>query len=179
MAVISLASGPFQDFVMPRPAGEGVDPSKDSDEEEEARKGRVELIDNEANVNPVPFKFKPYTLVYILDPKNIELLESLGGMKGLLKGLGMSWMRELGRKALMQSNSFKVYAASDDRPGLRLLAPHNDMTERRKTCQELSWQILKMEGSLTMRTTRITQYSLRHWMSIGECMGKMSFHIGF
>ena len=114
VAVISLASGLFQDFGMPRPVGEGVDLSKDGDEEEEARKGRVELIDNEADDNLTPFKFKPYTLAYMLDPKNIKLLESLGGMKGLLKGLGMSQMRELGRKALMWSNSFKVCTALDD-----------------------------------------------------------------
>ena len=53
----------------------------------------------------------------MLDPKKIDLLESLGGLKGLLKGLGMSQMRGLGRKVLMRSNSFKARTALDDRPG--------------------------------------------------------------
>lgn len=79
----------------------GGDTSKDGNEEEEARKGRVELIDDEADVNPVPFEFKPYTLAYVLDLKNINLLESLGGVKGLFKGLGTSRTRGLGRRALM------------------------------------------------------------------------------
>ena len=34
----------------------------------------MELIDDEADVGPAPFEFKPYTLVYMLDPKNINLL---------------------------------------------------------------------------------------------------------
>lgn len=38
------------------------DPSKD-DKEKEVRKERIELIDDEANVDPAPFKFKLYTLV--------------------------------------------------------------------------------------------------------------------
>ena len=53
----------------------------------------------------------------MLDPKKIDLLESLGGLKGLLKGLGMSRTRGLGRKVLMRSNSFKARATLDDRPG--------------------------------------------------------------
>lgn len=92
------------------------DPSKD-DEEEEVRKEQIELIDDEANVDPALFEFKLYTLAYMLHLKNIDLLESLGGLKGLLKGLGMSWTRGLGRKALMRSNSIKAGTASDSRPG--------------------------------------------------------------
>lgn len=101
-----------------RPSGELTpgDPSKD-DEEEEARKEQIELIDDEADVDPALFEFKLYTLAYMLHLKNIDLLESLVGLKGLLKGLGMSQMRGLGRKALMRSNSIKAGAASDSRPG--------------------------------------------------------------
>ena len=71
----------------------GGDPSKDNNEEDEARKGSVELIDDEADVNPTPFEFIPYTLAYMPNPKNIDLLESLGGVMSLLKGLGMSQIR--------------------------------------------------------------------------------------
>ena len=109
--------------------------SNDGDEEEEARKGRVELIDDEADVNPAPFEFKPYTLAYVLDPKNIDLLESLGGVKGLFKGLGTSWTRGLGRRALMRSDTFKARATSDNRPGPGTPALHNDTAKRRKPCR--------------------------------------------
>ena len=71
----------------------GGDPSKDNNEEDEARKGSVELIDDEADVDPAPFEFIPYTLAYMPNLKSIHLLESLGGVMSLLKSLGMSQMR--------------------------------------------------------------------------------------
>jgi P-type Ca2+ transporter type 2C len=47
----------------------------------------------------------------MLDPKNLESLEKLGGVKGLLKGLGTSRTHGLGRKALIKN------ASSDGLPG--------------------------------------------------------------
>ena len=96
-----------------RPSGE-LPPSAKIDQDEDAKNSRVELIDDDVQVNPAPFAFRPYTLASLLDPKNIDLLESLGGVRALLKGLGTNGSRGLGEKALIQPESFK---ATDSRPG--------------------------------------------------------------
>lgn len=56
-------------------------------EELESRPTQVDL-EQEANIDPAPFAFKPAQLAQLLDPKNIEALEAIGGVEGLLKGLG-------------------------------------------------------------------------------------------
>jgi Ca2+-transporting ATPase len=48
---------------------------------------KVELVQDEP-VDPHPFQFKPSELASLLDPKNLEALEKLGGIEGLLGGLG-------------------------------------------------------------------------------------------
>jgi len=80
-------------------------------EEDERKHIRLNLEQDPDEVNPAPFAFKPFTLASMLDPKNLENLEKLGGVKGLLKGLGTNRTRGLGRKALIRN------ASSDGRPG--------------------------------------------------------------
>lgn len=89
---------------------------KAADIEEDPKNTRVDLEQDPEDVNPAPFEFKPYTLASMLDPKNLEALEALGGVKGLLKGLGTSRTRGLGRKALMRNGSFDT-SDGDGRPG--------------------------------------------------------------
>jgi Ca2+-transporting ATPase len=55
---------------------------------------KVEPIQNEL-VDPRPFKFRPFELASLLDPKNLEALEALGGVEGLLEGLGTHRTRGL------------------------------------------------------------------------------------
>jgi Ca2+-transporting ATPase len=45
-------------------------------------------LDQDVAIDPAPFRFKPYQLAHMLDPKNIETLASFGGIDGLLRGLG-------------------------------------------------------------------------------------------
>ena len=45
-------------------------------------------LDQDATIDPAPFRFKPYQLAHMFDPKSIGTLESFGGTKGLLLGLG-------------------------------------------------------------------------------------------
>ena len=52
----------------------------------------------------------------MLDPRNIDLLERLGGVDGLLKGLGTSGTRGLGKKALMRSETLNASHPSNSRP---------------------------------------------------------------
>ena len=73
---------------------EGKDEKKkkkrESDEDEEPTQTdhQLELAQDEA-INPKPFQFQPYQLVHMLSPKSLEALVKRGGIKGLLRGLGM------------------------------------------------------------------------------------------
>ena len=102
------------------------DPRKDDDDDNEGRNTRIELIDDDIEVDPAPFAFRPYALASMLDPKNIDMLENLGGAKGLLKGLGTSRTNGLGKKALMRRESFKASDASDGRPGPGIAGQRHD-----------------------------------------------------
>lgn len=41
------------------------------------------------HIDPTPFAFKPYQLASLVDPKNLEALDTMGGTWGLLAGLGV------------------------------------------------------------------------------------------
>jgi Ca2+-transporting ATPase len=45
-------------------------------------------LDQDAAIDPAPFRFKPYELAHMLDPKSIGTLVAFGGIDGLLRGLG-------------------------------------------------------------------------------------------
>ncbi|KAF9484387.1 calcium-translocating P-type ATPase [Pholiota conissans] len=67
----------------------------------------LELSQDEA-IDPAPFLFKPFQLAHTLDPKNLSALTSFGGVKGLLRGLGVD--PEHGLSSL--SSSAKAHATS-------------------------------------------------------------------
>ncbi|KAH9052624.1 hypothetical protein EDB87DRAFT_1835780 [Lactarius vividus] len=46
------------------------------------------VLKQDAGLNVEPFAFKPLELAYLVDPKNLDNLERLGGVDGLLRGLG-------------------------------------------------------------------------------------------
>ena len=46
-----------------------------------------ELAQDES-VNCAPFRYKPFQLAHMLDPKNMGTLTALGGMDGIIRGLG-------------------------------------------------------------------------------------------
>ena len=66
----------------------------DEDEEPTKTNHQLELAQDEA-IDPKPFHFKPYQLAHMLDPKSLEALVSVGGIKGLLRGLGTDAERGL------------------------------------------------------------------------------------
>ena len=41
-------------------------------------------------IDPTPFAFGPYYLASLVDPRNLESLQAIGGIEGLLAGLGTS-----------------------------------------------------------------------------------------
>ncbi|PPQ77122.1 hypothetical protein CVT25_010816 [Psilocybe cyanescens] len=66
----------------------------DKDSEPTMTTHQLELSQDEA-IDPAPFRFKPYQLAHILDPKNLDALKSFGGIDGLLRGLGTDAERGL------------------------------------------------------------------------------------
>ncbi|CAO1621163.1 unnamed protein product [Parajaminaea phylloscopi] len=44
--------------------------------------------ERQRNVDPTPFRFKPYTLGELIDPKSVQKLREMGGLRGLLAGIG-------------------------------------------------------------------------------------------
>ena len=79
----------------PKPAKKG----KGKKKRELERLAAIEL-EQDANKDPTPFAFKPFQLASLLDPKNIEALEDLGGVDGLLRGLGTHRTLGLGAASL-------------------------------------------------------------------------------
>ncbi|KAJ7592992.1 Ca-transporting ATPase [Mycena floridula] len=67
-------------------------------EEEKELAGKTEL-EQDADLDSSPFILKPFELAHMLDPKNLEGLEAIGGISGLLKGLGTSAESGLGKPA--------------------------------------------------------------------------------
>ncbi|KIJ14249.1 hypothetical protein PAXINDRAFT_12900 [Paxillus involutus ATCC 200175] len=60
---------------------------KGSDGEQSTNIAKPEILQDEA-VDPAPFSFKPYELACLLDPKNLDALQAMGGIDTILKGLG-------------------------------------------------------------------------------------------
>lgn len=68
----------------------------EDDDETKARNGKVALTPDDEGVDLGPFKFKPYALASMLDPKDLDALGKVGGTEGLLKGLGTHGAKGLG-----------------------------------------------------------------------------------
>ncbi|ESK85120.1 calcium-transporting atpase [Moniliophthora roreri MCA 2997] len=65
---------------------------EDSDDED---KHKIPELDQDVHLDPSPFRFKPYELAHMFDPKSYETLESFGGVQGVLRGLGADPVRGL------------------------------------------------------------------------------------
>ncbi|KAK0222080.1 Ca-transporting ATPase [Armillaria fumosa] len=80
----------------PNEKGKKKKKSKKDDEKEEEVTGHRAELEQDANSDPTPFRFKPYELAHMLDPKNLNTLEGMGGTSGLLRGLGSDNVLGLG-----------------------------------------------------------------------------------
>ena len=95
---------------------------KTNDEEEPETRPALDVAQDE-DIDAGPFKFKPYRLASLVDPKNLGLLKETGGIVGLLQGLGTHRKRGLSRKALGKTvdashhESFASRVDKDPRPG--------------------------------------------------------------
>ncbi|KZT01381.1 calcium-translocating P-type ATPase [Laetiporus sulphureus 93-53] len=95
-------------------------------EAEDEEPTHVELdLSADDDVDTGPFEFKPVHLAALVDPKSLEQLEEMGGIKGLLRGLGTDAKRGLSAHALDLTEeqahfgrpASPVSKAHDDRPG--------------------------------------------------------------
>ncbi|RDX57018.1 hypothetical protein OH76DRAFT_1491696, partial [Lentinus brumalis] len=93
------------------------------------------------------FPFKPYKLASLVDPKNMDLLKEMGGVTGLLKGLGTSRKRGLGKKWLGPSApvSQPQHGKSDTGAGedRRVYSANILPTRKTKSLLQLMWLALK------------------------------------
>lgn len=93
-----------------------------SSDSEEPASHRVELQEDGNSADPAPFKFTPYELAHMLDPKSTDTLRSFGGTSGLLNGLGTTKERGLSTgRGGKQSNGGAV---GDESFTAHLQTPH-------------------------------------------------------
>ena len=46
-------------------------------------------LTRDGHSDPTPFAFRPFHLASLVDPKNLDTLEAMGGITGLLRGVGV------------------------------------------------------------------------------------------
>ncbi|KAG5642715.1 hypothetical protein DXG03_002291 [Asterophora parasitica] len=69
----------------------------------------VELLDQDKDLDPRPFAFRPYALAHLLDPKSLDTLAAHGGTSAILRGLGTDPDRGLSKKALAVNSGAVAY----------------------------------------------------------------------
>ena len=69
------------------PQGTAEEGGDDNDDED--RPIHLDLA-QDSQIDPTPFKFRPYHLASLVDPKNLDALESMSGIIGLLEGIGVN-----------------------------------------------------------------------------------------
>ena len=67
---------------------EGAAEEGDNEDDNEDKQMELDLTQDE-HIDPAPFAFRPFHLASLVDPKNLESLEAMGGINGLLAGLGV------------------------------------------------------------------------------------------
>jgi Ca2+-transporting ATPase len=76
-----------------------------------------EHVELETNADPTPFRFRANDLAMMLDPKDLDSLEDIGGIDGLLDGLGTIIELGLGGASLERSTT-GLSGRGDGRPGV-------------------------------------------------------------
>jgi Ca2+-transporting ATPase len=91
----------------------------DADEKAARRKqgsGPQEHAELGTDADPTPFRFRANDLAMMLDPKNLDTLEDIGGITGLLDGLGTTMGVGLGGESCAWSTT-KLSSCGDGSPG--------------------------------------------------------------
>ncbi|KAG2147638.1 hypothetical protein DEU56DRAFT_730809 [Suillus clintonianus] len=112
----------------PTPNGNGHTDPSDSHKSVQTNGdvSKIELVQDDL-ADPRPFKYRPVELASLLDPKDLDALEALGGIDGLLDGLGTDPVRGLTVDGSANSRPGAGVGASQrhDRQPLSVAAPHD------------------------------------------------------
>ncbi|KAJ6544760.1 calcium-transporting ATPase [Mycena vulgaris] len=93
--------------------------------------GPQEHVELDTDTDPTPFRFRSNELAMMLDPKNLDTLEYLGGIEGLLDGLGTSAEVGLGGPSLARSTTgLSGHGPGDGRPGAGVGVSHRHDPEK-------------------------------------------------
>jgi len=90
---------------------------KGKDKDDGSRPNHRVQLEQDKDMNPKPFAFKPYELAHMLDPKNIEFLELLGGVDNLIHGLGTHPTHGLTKTSLQGDGIFSAEDPEDKGAG--------------------------------------------------------------
>ncbi|KAJ7284885.1 calcium-transporting ATPase [Mycena rebaudengoi] len=75
-------------------------------------------VELEEDSDPAPFHFRPNRLAMLLDPKNLDGLEEMGGIDGVLEGLGTTIQTGLSTASLTRTaTGLSGQGPGDGRPG--------------------------------------------------------------
>ncbi|KAK7051078.1 plasma membrane calcium [Paramarasmius palmivorus] len=107
--------------------GAGQDGHRGSEDSDDEDKHKILELEQDVDVNPAPFRFKPYELAHMFDPKSYETLESYGGVQGILRGLGADPVHGLSpegpdgaKRPLGRSQTLDGHGSGVDGPGAGL-----------------------------------------------------------
>ncbi|KAJ7127093.1 calcium-transporting ATPase [Mycena epipterygia] len=93
--------------------------------------GPQEHVELDTDTDPTPFRFRSNDLAMMLDPKNLDTLEDMGGVEGLLDGLGTSFEMGLGGPSLARSTTgLSGPGPGDGRPGAGAGVSHRHDPEK-------------------------------------------------
>ncbi|KAJ6577147.1 Ca-transporting ATPase [Mycena capillaripes] len=91
--------------------------------------GPQESTELATDTDPTPFRFRSNDLAMMLDPKNLDTLEDMGGIEGLLDGLGTTMDMGLGGPSLARSTT-GLSGHGDGRPGAGVGVSHRHDPEK-------------------------------------------------
>ena len=72
--------------------GDNHDTAEEGEDEDGDGNGENSMgidLTRDSHIDPTPFAFRPFHLASLVDPKNLDALEAMGGITGLLGGVGV------------------------------------------------------------------------------------------
>jgi len=132
----TTTSATFVDFSASEKRPPHASPWNEKESKEHSKKGSEDAdnsltahqreLAQDKTFDPAPFRFKPFQLAHLLDPKDIGTLMELGGADGIIRGLGTNPERGL-TTSTDQTKSDEVAekprSGSDDLPNIVLTEP--------------------------------------------------------
>ncbi|WRT66112.1 calcium-translocating P-type ATPase, PMCA-type [Kwoniella shivajii] len=153
--------------------------SKDGGEEKKPVQA-AHLDPDKDTTDPTPFKEKPSRLAMLVDPKSLEDLEKIGGVKGLLHGLGVDGKKGLNggtsegkvetgaprsSSEMPGSNEPQWRTGMDDR---RRIYGKNELPERvSKSLLQLMWIAFKDKVLILLSIAAVVSLALGLYQDLG------------